>query len=294
MSNTTVVFGVLAAVFWGLSPVFSKKGFTTGGTPLLATLALVIFGTVGLWVLTGITHGSEEILDSLTLAAAGPFVLGGIVGTGIGRLLNYSGVKALGASVNSAGVATDPVFAAALGVMLLGEQITLVQLLGICLVVTGVAVTLLSGGGNNRGWPKRVLIYPLGAALAYGSGAVIRRFGLVNIPISPIQAAAINETAALCVLSGYALFRLDTDTVTDATLDSYSYLIAAGIINTAGLVSFFISINNGPVAIGSTLAGMSTLMTVGASAIFLDNVETVTRVTGIGAVVTVVGASLVV
>lgn len=294
MSNTAVLFGLLTAVFWGLSPVLSKRGFTTGGTPLLATLALVTFGTVGLWALTGITHEPQAVLDSLTLSAAGPFVLGGVVGTGVGRLLNYSGVKALGASINSAGVATDPVFAAALGIIALGESLTPVQLLGVCFVVTGLAITVLSGGGNNRGWPKRALLIPLGAALAYGSGAVIRRFGLLNTSTSPIQAAALNETAALFALCGYALFQLDRDTLTDVTLDSYTYLTAAGIINTVGLVSFFISIDNGPVVIGSTLAGMSTLMTVGASAIFLDGVETVTKMTGVGAVVTVVGASLVV
>lgn len=294
MSNTAVLFGLLTAVFWGLSPVLSKRGFTTGGTPLLATLVLVTFGTVGLWVLTGITHEPQAVLDSLTLSAAGPFVLGGVVGTGVGRLLNYSGVKALGASINSAGVATDPVFAAALGIIALGESLTAVQLLGVCFVVTGLAITVLSGGGNNRGWPKRALLIPLGAALAYGSGAVIRRFGLLNTSTSPIQAAALNETAALFALCGYALFQLDRDTLTDVTLDSYTYLIAAGIINTVGLVSFFMSIDNGPVVIGSSLAGMSTLMTVGASAILLDDVETVTKMTGVGTVVTVVGASLVI
>jgi hypothetical protein len=39
---------------------------------------------------------------------------------------------------------------------------------------------------------------------------------------------------------------------------------------------------------------MSTLVTVGASAIFLGGIETVTRVTAVGAVLTVLGASLVV
>lgn len=293
MNSTAVLFGVVAAIFWGISPVLSKRGFTTGGTPLLATLALVIFGTIGLWTVTGLTTEFQTIRDSLTLATAGPFVLGGVVGTGVGRLLNYSGVKALGASVNSAGVATDPVFAAGLGVVALGEGIAVVQLLGVCLVVTGLAITVLSGGGNNQGWSKRALIIPLGAALAYGSGAVIRRFGLLNTSVSPIQAAAINETAALLALGGYALFRLDMDTLTGASVDSYTYLIAAGILNTVGLVSFFISIDNGPVVIGSTLAGMSTLMTVGTASVFLDDVETVTKVTIVGAVVTVLGASLV-
>lgn len=292
MSNTAIIFGLLAAVLWGLSPVLSKRGFTTGGTPLLATLALVTFGTVGLWALTFVIHEIDTVVAGLSPAVAGAFVLGGVIGTGVGRLLNYSGVKALGASVNSAGVATDPVFAVGLGVIMLGESVTPTQLFGVCVVVVGLGITILSGGGNNRGWPLRALIIPLGAAFAYGSGAVIRRFGLVSTTISPIQAAALNETAALVAIIGYAAFNLNRETLTNTKLDSYVYLIAAGIVNTLGVVSFFISIDNGPVVIGSTLAGMSTLITVGTSAVFLNRVETVTKTTIAGAVVTVVGASL--
>lgn len=293
VSSTAVLFGVLAAVFWGLSPALSKRGFTTGGTPLLASLMLVIFGTIGLWILTVITTDFQVIHTALRPTAVGLFVLGGVVGTAIGRLLNYSGVDAVGASVNSAGVATDPVFAVALGIIALGESVTVVQLLGVCLVVTGIAITVLSGGGNKKGWSKRALIFPFGSALAYGSGAVVRRLGLTNTSVSPIQAAAINETAALFALGGYALFQLDIETVKSASIDSYGYFIIAGIINTVGLVSFFVSIDNGPVVIGSTLAGMSTIITVVTASILLDDVETVTKVTIIGAVVTAIGALLV-
>lgn len=294
MSSTAVLFGILAAIFWGLSPALSKRGFTTGGTPLLASLMLVLFGSIGLWTVTGITIDFYMIRDTLTPLAVGLFALGGVVGTGVGRLLNYSGVDKLGASINSAGVATDPIFAVAVGVVALDESVTVVQLLAVCLVVTGLAITVLSGGGNKNGWSKQALVFPFGAALAYGSGAVVRRLGLINTSVPPMQAAAINETAALFALGGYALFQLDIETVKAASINSYRCLIAAGIINTVGLVSFFVSINNGPVVIGSTLAGMSTLVTVGTASIFLDDVETVSKTTIIGAVVTVIGAVLVV
>ena len=294
MIDPAVGFGCVAALLWGLSPVLSKRGFTTGGTPLLATLALVAIGTGGLWLLSLGLYGTDGLAVLMNPAAAAPFVAGGVVGTGVGRLLNYSGVDRLGASVNSAGVATDPVFATGIGVVALNESVTTVQAFGVCVVVVGLAVTVLSGGGNERGWPWWALIFPLGAGLAYGAGAVVRRFGLLSTHVAPVQAAAVNEVAAFVALGAYAVVRLDRTALGEVTLRSYTYLIAAGVVNTAGLVSFFVAIDSGPVVIASTLAGMSTLVTVAGSAVLLDGVETVTMMTGVGAAVTVAGASLVV
>lgn len=294
MIDPAVGFGCVAALLWGLSPVLSKRGFTTGGTPLLAALALVTLGTVGLWALSAVLYGIDGVAVLLDPTAVAPFVAGGVVGTGVGRLLNYSGVDRLGASINSAGVATDPVFAAGIAVVALNESVTAVQVVGVCLVAGGLAVTVLSGGGNKRGWPRWALVFPLGAGAAYGAGAVVRRFGLLSTQVTPIQAAAINETAALVALGGYAVTRLDRTALGTVTLRSYTYIVAAGVVNTAGLVSFFLAIDSGPVVIGSTLAGMSTLVTVIGSAVLLDSVETVTPATGVGAVITVIGASLIV
>lgn len=294
MIDPAVGFGCVAALLWGLSPVLSKRGFTTGGTPLLAALALVTLGTFGLWTLSVALYGVDGVVALLDPAAVAPFVVGGVVGTGVGRLLNYSGVDRLGASINSAGVATDPVFAAGIAVIALNESVTAVQVVGVCLVAGGLGVTVLSGGGNKRGWPRWALVFPLGAGAAYGAGAVVRRFGLLSTHVTPVQAAAINETAALVALGGYAATRLDRTALSTVTLRSYTYIAAAGVVNTAGLVSFFLAIDSGPVVIGSTLAGTSTIVTVIGSAVLLDSVETVTLATGIGAVVTVIGASLVV
>jgi drug/metabolite transporter (DMT)-like permease len=294
MNWAAIGFGVAAAVCWGVAPVLSKRGFTTGGTPAVAAFMFVCIGTVGLWSLSLVVYDPERLATALTPAAVAPFVVGGVAGTGIGRLLNYYGVERLGASVNSAVVATDPVFAALLGLVALGEALTIAQLGGVLLVAGGLAVTALSGGGNRRGWPRRALVIPVGAAVAYGGGAVVRRFGLGTTTTTPIQAAAINETAALVVIGGYLYYGVDRPSAATVGLDSYLYLLAAGVVNTAGLVALFASLQAGPVVIGSTLAGTSTLVTIAIAAVVLRQVEAVTHWTAVGGLVTVVGGLLVV
>lgn len=294
MNWTAIGFGIAAAVCWGVAPVLSKRGFTTGGTPAVAAFIFVCIGTVGLWSLSLVLYSPARIAATLTPAAVVPFAVGGVAGTGIGRLLNYYGVERLGASVNSAVVATDPVFAALLGLLALGESLTVAQFGGVLLVAGGLAVTVLSGGGNRRGWPFRALVIPIGAAVAYGSGAVIRRFGLETTATTPIQAAAINETAALFVIGGYLYYTIDRPAAATIGLDSYLYLVAAGLVNTVGLVTLFASLQAGPVVIGSTLAGTSTLVTLAIAAIVLRQVEAVTYLTVVGGLVTVAGGLLVI
>lgn len=294
MNHAAVGFGVVAAVCWGLAPVLSKRGFTTGGTPAVAAFVFVCIGTVGLWSLSLLLYEPDRLAAALTPAALLPFVVGGVAGTGVGRLLNYYGVERLGASVNSAVVATDPVFAALFGLLALGESLGITQLAGVLLVAGGLAVTTLSGGGNRRGWSPRALVVPLGAAVAYGAGAAVRRFGLETTATTPVQAAAVNETAALLVVGGYLSYGVDGPTVTAVGFDSYRYLLAAGVVNTAGLVGLFASLQAGPVVVGSTLAGTSTLVTIGVTAVVLRQVERVTRWTAAGGLVTVVGGLLVV
>jgi drug/metabolite transporter (DMT)-like permease len=294
MSLVAGLFGVVAAVCWGLSPVLSKRGFAAGGTPALAALILVSIGIGGLWTATLVVYSPPRIAAGLRIGSLLTFLSGGLVGTAIGRVLNYRGIDRLGASVNSAIVAADPVFAAGIAAAALGEPLGSIQFVGVVAAVAGLAMVSLSGGGNRRDWSRRDLLFPLAAAVAYGAGAVIRRFGLQTTPTPPLQAAALNETAAFVGIGAYIYTRTGVGTRGDAALGGYRYLIAAGLVNTVGLVALFVALENGPVVIGSTLAGLSTLVTILGSAVALRRLERVTRYTIFGAVTTVVGASLVV
>jgi drug/metabolite transporter (DMT)-like permease len=65
----------------------------------------------------------------------------GIVGTGFAYVLNYQIITSEGATVASTVTYLLPVVAIALGVLVLGESVTVAVLVGIALVLIGVALT---------------------------------------------------------------------------------------------------------------------------------------------------------
>ena len=65
----------------------------------------------------------------------------GIVGTGFAYVLNYQVITSEGATVASTVTYLLPVVAIVLGVVVLGESITVTTLAGIALVLAGVALT---------------------------------------------------------------------------------------------------------------------------------------------------------
>jgi drug/metabolite transporter (DMT)-like permease len=78
-------------------------------------------------------HTSAESLAALAVL--------GIVGTGFAYVLNYQIITSEGATVASTVTYLLPVVAIVLGVLVLGESITVSALTGIALVLAGVALT---------------------------------------------------------------------------------------------------------------------------------------------------------
>jgi drug/metabolite transporter (DMT)-like permease len=68
-------------------------------------------------------------------------VILGVIGTGIAYVLNYQIITSEGATIASTVTYLLPVVAIVLGVLVLGESVTITALAGIALVLAGVALT---------------------------------------------------------------------------------------------------------------------------------------------------------
>ena len=60
----------------------------------------------------------------------------------VGRMFNYMSVRLAGVSKASTVVATSPLFATGLAVVILGESVNAVTLAGTALIIGGLALTL--------------------------------------------------------------------------------------------------------------------------------------------------------
>ena len=109
----------------GISPVTLSACQLLAASVMLA-IALAFFGAP---------------VPHLTAVSVAAVVVLGIIGTGFAYVLNYQIITSEGATVASTLTYLLPVVAIVLGVVVLGESITVTVLAGIALVLIGVALT---------------------------------------------------------------------------------------------------------------------------------------------------------
>ncbi|WP_158058096.1 DMT family transporter [Halorussus halophilus] len=291
LSLDVLALALVPALLWGASPIVSKRGMAGGGSSLQASLVVVLVDTSLYWTALFVLYGSSP-LSGLDATTFGVFAFAGLVGTALGRLATFTGVDRVGASVNSAGVSTRPLFATALAAVWLGETVTLTTAAGVLVLVGGLVALALAKGGDVSGWEPSELLFPLAAACAFAVGNVVRKFGLDTTPATTLQAVTINETAALVGLVGYALAK-DRRDVLSAPKRTYGLFAISGTLTAVALLSLFEALDRGQVAVVDPLAGTAPLFTTLFAAVFLKDLERVTRGVVAGALLIVVGAAVI-
>lgn len=290
---------ILPALLWGAEPVLARRGMDDGGSTLQASVVVVVVDSGLYWLALAALAllGTTEPFSAITPLAAGIFVAAGVVGTALGRLAVFAGIRRVGASVNSAAISARPLFATVLAVSLLGEPVSAVTAAGIVVLVGGLFVLSLSRGGDVEGWHRRDLAFPVLAAVFFAVGNVARRYGLELTPTTALEAVALNETAALVALLAYALAS-DGDgreALLSAPRRSYVYFAGSGVLTAVALLSLFAALAHpeGRIAIVDPLVATAPLFTLLFASLFLRRVERVTAGVVAGAGLVVVGAVLV-
>ncbi|WP_124190174.1 DMT family transporter [Natrarchaeobius oligotrophus] len=282
------LFSIGAAVLWGLNPVFMKKGLERDGNSILASVVAVIVSFSLFVTIATVVYGPTESYLGVSRTGAAIFLFGGVIGSSLGRIVVYVGVDRVGVSVNTAILNTRPLFAGLLAVALLNEPITGWLGLGIVVIVAGVVLVSLSRGGDIRGWSWYELGFPLFAAIAYGAGNVVRRYGFTVTQTDVLSAFVLNEFAAMGVLVGYALVRHGPGVLV-ASRRTYALFAVGGLLSSLALLSLFTALSRGPVIVVDPLAGTSPLFAALFTVLFLKRVERVTRGVVVGAAVIILG-----
>lgn len=287
------VLPVVAAVLWAASLVAVKRGLAVGGSALGATVTSALTGVALYWSGLGSFALAGVLQPTFSPVAIATFALSGLLGTTLARLISNVGVDRLGASINSAGISTRPLFATLLALLVLNETIAASTAAGIGVLVAGLGVLSVSRGGNLSGWSRRDVAFPLLAALLYAASDVVRRFGLTTTPTTALEAVALHETAGLAFLVGYTLARGRGDALVPTPAARRAFLLGGGLFAFAMLL-FVEGLRLGPVAIVASLAGTAPLFVILLSYLFLPEVERITRGTIVAAVLIVCGGALIV
>lgn len=286
------VLAVLSAALWGLAPIMMKKGLERGGTSMLATTTSVVTGFSLFFTLSTILYGPFNSYLGLSPPSMAIFLLGGIVGSSLGRLAQYAGVRRLGASVNTAVLNTRPLFTSILAISLLGEPFSVGLGIGIVVITVGIVMLSFSRGGDIRGWNVYELLIPLSGAVAYSTGNILRRYGFTISDAAPLSALVLNEFAAFTVIACY-VFASEGRSVFVASRQTYGFFIGGSLFSSLGLLSLFVALSLGPVIVVDPLSGTAPLFAALFAHIFLRDVERVTHGVIVSAVLVILGVVLI-
>lgn len=285
------LFGLLAASIWALAGVIAKRGLTNGGSALLFALLSALVGTVLFWGVLVVQRGAE-LFAHLTPSVVAVFALAGLVSSCIGRVLHFVGIDHVGATVAQTCVTTYPMFAVLLALLVIGESIRLVELFGMLVIVIGLVVLSLSKGGDIGGWRGWELLIPISAALLFGIGDVVRRYGFLATEATPIEGTALNSLAALTGFVSYVLVTEKRDVIR-VPRRAYRYVVVAALLTPLGLLSLMTGLSLGRVIVVAPLAGTTPLFTIVFGYLLIRDLERITGGIVVGSVFIVLGIYLI-
>ncbi|MGO1059631.1 DMT family transporter [Planococcus sp. FY231025] len=138
-SFSGIGIGLASALFYALFILALKKASANGKPQFTLTVAFFSLCLV-LLVFTDPKEGAAVLVS----ADLGWFFLLGIVGAGISFILYIAGIRLVTAATASVVAMVEPVIVSLLGVLLLGETMAAIQLLGMAIILTAITVLNLN------------------------------------------------------------------------------------------------------------------------------------------------------
>ena len=284
VSGTVAALAFTSALLSAAATVLIRAGLQRYG-PYTALWINMLVGTVGLWLAVALTGGpGHPSFRSLAF-----FMLAGLIGTFVGRLLRFMSIEAAGPSISAALVNLNPLVSTGLAVLLLGEHVTLPLLAGTLVTIGGT--TLLSLGGRAVGVRPMMLLLPLGSACCFGTVAVLRKMALDGAGV--VIGAAANVTMAFVAFTFFLLVARQADALR-CRGRSLLYFVAAGVAENLGVFLVLVALGFGAVSVVAPLTIISPIFVLLLSFFFLRGLEILNKRLVAGSVLIVLGVYLVI
>jgi drug/metabolite transporter (DMT)-like permease len=275
---------VLAALIWALSIVNIRRGLCSSN---FISVSLVIT-IVGAAILVPLSLVSTPI-ESINVHGFLLFMLAGFFSPGLVRLLYFKGMEKVGASANASIYASYPVFSSLLATLLLGEELTVKVWIGVICVVLGAMIVqkAMHNDAAIKGGP-RDLAYSLMAAISSGLAFVFKKEGL-NVCDLPILGTATGYVVAILLYLPITLKR-------PALLNKEAFKLFWGpsVGLCAGHLLVFYALKFGEVSRVTPLLQLEPLFIIFLVRYYLKGVEETPFRLIIGALMIILGATLVI
>jgi DME family drug/metabolite transporter len=221
------------------------------------------------------------------------FALSGVLTPGIVRLLYYSGLKKLGAPVNSSVFSIYPLYSVLLAVLFLSEMLSLENWVGVLLVIVGGVLVEMSSREINSGVShnRRSLVFPILGGFTLGVSSIIRKYAL-DIYNAPVLGVAVAYTFSFLPYVLMLVFSGSTRKALSLKQDVRFFWLA-GIGQALSWILSFYALSFEEVSIITPLLSVEPLFVALFAYIYLRDLEQVSRKLVVSIVLTVLGVVLV-
>lgn len=279
---------LFSAAASGISVILVRK-HSTESNALNVSLIISWVGMAILWPL------AIFLTDFATINLAGilVFAVSGVLTPGIVRLLYYSGLKKLGAPVNSSVFSVYPLYSVLLAVLLLGEMLSLENWVGVLLVILGGALVEMSSREINSGvkYNRRNLIFPILGGLTLGVSSIIRKYAL-DIYNAPVLGVAVAYTFSFLPYAVMLMGSRSTRKGLSLKRD-FRFFWIAGIGQAISWILSFYALSYERVSIITPLLSVEPLFVALFAYIYLRDLEQVSRKLVVSIILTFLGVVLV-
>ncbi|MCY4730010.1 EamA family transporter [Natronomonas gomsonensis] len=282
---------VAAALFLAIQVGCIRIGTDSGRSNDALIVVLLVNITVLVPVALVVGYPDYSLSRNSLLA----FAAAGLVGTMMGRAFEYAGIERIGASRSEPIKASQPLHAAVLAVLVLGETLTPVMAVGTVLVVVGVAIISWESRSSSTGLESiswSYLALPLASAFLYGIEPIFAKVGLAT-GTSPFVGLGVKTVTATVAFYAYLRYRgvLPERGVFESV--NTKWYVAAGLANSAFLLSYYAALAVAPVVLVQPVLQTSPLFVILISYVFLQRLERVTWKIVAAAGIVALGAGLV-
>jgi drug/metabolite transporter (DMT)-like permease len=217
--------------------------------------------------------------------AAAIFALVGLFYPAAVTVLTNESNRLLGPTLTGTISSSAPLFATALAVLVLGEELTAPIVIGGITIVGALALMSWRGSAaSSGGWR---LLLPLSGAMLRGLAQTLSKLALMMWP-NPFAATLIGYTVSGAAIWGATLAQGPGAQSKRVPRHAVPWFMAAGILNGCALLLLYHALHVGRVSVVAPLVALYPLFTLLYSALFLRS-EVLTRRIVLGALLAVGG-----
>jgi drug/metabolite transporter (DMT)-like permease len=177
------IAGIATAMFWTVTSMAFQVATRRVGSLNVNIIRLVlafIFYVLYMRMSRGIwlpTDASPEAWKWLGIS--------GLIGFVLGDYFLFRSYSFVSARISMLMMSLAPLVAALLGYIVLGERFTLLNTVGLLLVLSGIAMVILNRGDKTESnrrfkYSSKGILLAFGGAVGQGSGAVLSKFGMAS------------------------------------------------------------------------------------------------------------------